>query len=64
MAAEPRHLDAARRTRPTGRPQSTGPAPYQTPTLLVYGTLAGLTSATGSKSKLDGGTKVGMRRSQ
>jgi hypothetical protein len=36
--------------------------PYQPPKLLVYGNLAEMTRAAGTKSKLDGGTRPRMRR--
>lgn len=36
--------------------------PYQPPKLLVYGDLAEMTKAVGSKSKIDGGTNPRMRR--
>jgi hypothetical protein len=36
--------------------------PYQPPKLLVYGDLAEMTKAVGTKSRLDGGTKPQMRR--
>ena len=36
--------------------------PYQPPKLLVYGDLAEMTKAVGTRSKLDGGTKPQKRR--
>jgi hypothetical protein len=36
--------------------------PYQPPKLLVYGDLAEMTRAAGTKSKIDGGNKPRMRR--
>ena len=36
--------------------------PYQQPKLLVYGDLAEMTKAVGTKSKIDGGTRPRQRR--
>jgi hypothetical protein len=36
--------------------------PYQSPKLLVYGNLAEMTKSAGAKSKPDGGTVFGKRR--
>ena len=36
--------------------------PYQPPKLLVYGDLTQLTQARGAKGHLDGGTRLGKRR--
>jgi hypothetical protein len=36
--------------------------PYQPPKLLVYGDLAEMTKAVGTKGKLDGGGRPRMRR--
>jgi hypothetical protein len=36
--------------------------PYQSPKLLVYGDLAEMTKAVGTKAKLDGGTQPRRRR--
>ncbi|MFI5311560.1 MAG: lasso peptide [Gemmatimonadales bacterium] len=38
--------------------------PYTTPKLTVYGALAHITQAVGSKSKMDGGSVNGMKNSQ
>jgi len=37
--------------------------PYQAPKLLVYGDLTQMTQALGAKGHLDGGGKLGKRRS-
>jgi hypothetical protein len=44
------------------RSMRSGKKPYQPPRLLVYGDLAEMTKAVGTKSKIDGGTKPRMRR--
>lgn len=36
--------------------------PYQSPKLLVYGDLTEMTKAVGTGGKLDGGKKLGKRR--
>ena len=47
------------------QPSTEAPAkkkPYQAPKLLVYGDLTQLTQATGARGNLDGGTRLGRRR--
>ncbi len=39
-------------------------APYTAPRIVIYGALADLTRAIGSKSMADGGMVNGMKRSQ
>ena len=48
--------------RPTDYPRDGAPA-YAAPRLVVYGSLVEITRKVGSKSNLDGGAVLGMRRS-